>query len=116
MNKVILVLVSTLLIAGTYAQYPFPTGGYQGGMLGNAKEKTWTGAVDEHWNLASNWCPPGIPGAKEDVVIPAAMPAMPEVKVTGMSCNNILSKDGATLVIKPGYSLQVNGVMTVEGP
>ncbi len=109
-------LTAFLICCCSFAQSPFPTGGYQGGMLGNAQEKTWSGTVDDHWNLANNWCPPGIPGAKEDVVIPAAVPSMPEVKVTGMSCNNITIKDGAMLVIKPGYSLQVNGVMTVEGP
>ena len=114
-RKAVLLTAMTLSLNGL-AQQPFPTGGYQGGTYGNLKEKTWSGAVDEKWNVAGNWCPAGVPGALDDVVIPATALNMPEVKVQGLSCNNVTIRLGATLTIVPGIVLTTNGLMKIEGP
>jgi hypothetical protein len=90
-----------------------PSGGYQGGTHGNIKVKTWSGAVDEKWNVAGNWCPAGVPKVQDDVVIPVTA-TTPEVKVSGMSCKNLVIRTGATLKITSGQTLTVTGQMTIE--
>ncbi len=76
----------------------------------------WVGSVSTDWNTATNWSPTGVPGALEDVIIPVTATHMPDVNVPGLSCNNILIQDGATLTIDPGIVLTVNGTITVESP
>ncbi|MCX6249572.1 MAG: hypothetical protein NTX61_02360 [Bacteroidetes bacterium] len=107
-------LAAFALTLSSEAQQPFPTGGYQGGTHGNVKIKTWSGAVDEKWNVSGNWCPAGVPVAQDDVVIPATPSIMPEVKVQGMACKNLTIKPGAELNINPGVTLTVNGHVTIE--
>jgi hypothetical protein len=87
----------------------FPSSGFQGGTHGNMKVITWSGAVDDDWSNPDNWCPAAVPGAQDDVVIPAAPSIMPEVKTSGLSCKSVTLQPGATLTIKPGYVLTVNG-------
>jgi len=76
--------------------------------------RSWTGGIDEKWNTAGNWSPTGVPRPQEDVIIPVTAPNMPVVKLQGLSCNNILIQDGATLTINPGIVLTVNGNITTE--
>jgi hypothetical protein len=76
--------------------------------------RTWTGAFNEKWNIYGNWSPAGVPGAQDDVLIPASAPNMPVVRVEGFSCNDVLVKAGASLTIIPGIILTVNGTMTLE--
>ena len=77
--------------------------------------RSWAGGIDEKWNKAGNWSPAGVPGAQEDVIIPATAPHMPVVKVQGFSCKNVLIQNGATMTINPGFILTVNGHITIEG-
>jgi hypothetical protein len=98
-----------MLCAGTASSQPFPSGGFQGGTHGNVKAKIWSGAVDEKWNEPGNWCPAGVPGAQDDVVIPEDSGTMPEINVAGMSCKKLTVQEGATLTISAGYTLMVNG-------
>ena len=109
-------LAILLLTSSVTTAQQFPVGGYQGSGHGNITAKTWSGAVDEKWHVADNWCPTGVPGAQDDVIIPAAAPMMPEVKVQGLSCNNVTIRQGAALTIIPGIVLTINGLMKIEGP
>jgi hypothetical protein len=107
--KTALSLALTLALAFTGFSQSFPTGGYQGGTHGNIKSITWTGAMDNDWSKPGNWCPAAVPGAQDNVVIPATASIMPEVKVAGLSCKSVTLQPGAALTIKPGYLLTVNG-------
>lgn len=107
---VLALIFGTTLLVGR----DLPTGGYQGGTFGNVKVKTWSGSADTKWNNPGNWCPAGIPGPTDDIVIPGSTPAMPTVDVTGMSCRNVRVKPGATVTIVSGFTLQVNGNLIIE--
>ena len=76
--------------------------------------RSWIGVVDEKWNKAGNWSPSGVPGAQDDILIPASVPFMPVVKGQGLNCNNIIVRPGAVLTINPGFVLTVNGTITIE--
>lgn len=104
-----LALALTFTLAFTGFSQSFPTGGYQGGTHGNIKSITWTGVMDNDWSKPGNWCPSIVPGAQDAVVIPASASVMPEVKTNGLSCKKVTLQPGATLTIKPGYVLTVNG-------
>jgi hypothetical protein len=54
-------------------------------------------------------CPAVVPGEQDNVVIPATASIMPEMKTDGQSCKSVTLEPGATLTIKPGYVLTVNG-------
>jgi hypothetical protein len=107
--KAAIVLTITCFIANFSIAQSFPSGGFQGGTHGNIKVITWSGVVDDDWSNPGNWCPAAVPGAQDDVVIPAAPSIMPEVKTNGLSCKSVTLQPGATLTIKPGYVLTVNG-------
>jgi hypothetical protein len=107
-KKQVLVVIIFIIASTVYSQQ-FPTGGYQGGTHGNIKGITWSGAVDDDWSKPGNWCPAVVPGAQDDVVIPASASIMPEVKTSGLSCKSVTLEPGAALTIKPGYVLTVNG-------
>jgi hypothetical protein len=107
--KAVLSLTMALALTLTGFAQEFSSGGYQGGTHGNIKVITWSGALDNDWSKPGNWCPAAVPGAQDDVVIPAAPSIMPEVKTSGLSCKNVTLQPGATLTIKPGYVLTVNG-------
>ena len=104
-----LLLAGMLTIAIKGFSQQFPTGGFQGGTHGNIKVMTWVGAVDDDWSEPGNWCPAVVPGAQDAVVITSAAPNMPEVKVSGLSCKSLTLEPGASVTIKPGYVLTVNG-------
>ncbi len=75
----------------------------------------WNGNIDDKWYEAGNWSPTGVPGALDDVVIPATAPHMPVVRWQGYSCNNMLIRSGAACTLNPGIVLTVNGILTIEG-
>jgi len=72
--------------------------------------RSWIGVVDEKWHRAGNWSPAGVPGPDDEVLIPSIVPNMPEVKVAGLSCHKITIEPGASVTIKNGVTLNVNGV------
>ena len=104
-----MLLAVMLTIAMTGFSQQFSTGGFQGGTHGNTKVTTWSGAIDDDWSEPGNWCPAVVPDANSDVVIAATASVMPEVKVEGLSCKSLTLEPGATVAIKPGYTLTVNG-------
>jgi hypothetical protein len=112
-KSVVLILIVSMPVS-LQCQF-FIIGGYQGGTHGNVKEKTWSGAVDEKWNVAGNWGPAGVPGLQDDEIIPATAVRMPVVMVQDLGCNNITISMGAMLTINPGVILTINGQMKIEG-
>jgi hypothetical protein len=75
--------------------------------------KTWTGTLNDDWNVAGNWSPAGVP-VNESVKIPAVAIRMPVVRINGMSCGVLLIENNATLSILPGIELMVQGTMTKQ--
>ena len=71
--------------------------------------RTWTGAIDDYWNKAGNWSPPGIPGPGDDAYIPSTAPHMPVVRANGYSCHKVILSEGATIIINPGIILVITG-------
>ena len=108
-----IIRIATLIILMASAincfSQSFPTGSYQGGTHGNIKVITWSGTIDDDWAEPSNWCPAVVPDAQDDVVIPVSASVMPEVKTNGLSCKSLTLEPGATLEIKTGNTLTVNG-------
>jgi len=72
--------------------------------------KTWTGAVNDDWNVSGNWSPSGVP-VNESVKIPAGAVIMPVVRNNGMSCGNLLIENGAVISINPGIVFTSGGTM-----
>ena len=107
--KTMILVVTIFIFASTGYSQQIPSGGYQGGTHGNIKVTSWSGTVDNDWSDPGNWCPAVVPGAQDDVVIPVSASIMPEVKTSGLSCKSVTLEPGATLTIKPGYVLTVNG-------
>jgi hypothetical protein len=81
-----------------------------------AVTRTWTGVMNELWNVAGNWNPSGIPNAVDDVVIPATAVNMPEISVQGMNCYNLFIDPGASLTVRSGFTLNVQGDFTIGVP
>jgi hypothetical protein len=106
--RIAFLMISLALALNGFSQ-SFPSAGYQGGSHGNIKVITWSGAVDDDWSKPGNWCPAAVPGAQDDVVIPATASIMPEVKVAGLSCKSVTLQPGTAVTIKPGYVLTVDG-------
>ncbi|MEI6575480.1 MAG: hypothetical protein WCO63_04805, partial [Bacteroidota bacterium] len=74
---------------------------------------TWTGAVNNDWNTAGNWCG-GIPTASTDVIIPLLV-NQPIIGVAGGVCNDITLQNDATLEISSTYGLTVSGNWSNSG-
>jgi hypothetical protein len=75
--------------------------------------KTWTGAVNDDWNLAGNWNPSGVP-TNESVRIPASVTLMPVIRNIGMSCGRLLIESGAKLTISSGMTLTTLGTVIIQ--
>lgn len=78
--------------------------------------KSWIGVIDDNWNTPGNWSPSVIPTSVDNVIVNAGAPFQPVVKISGFSCQDVLIKNGATLVINNGVIFTVNGDMTLEAP
>ncbi|MBC7509270.1 MAG: hypothetical protein H7320_11070, partial [Ferruginibacter sp.] len=78
--------------------------GYEPGIF-KTNFKIFTGSVSNSWETTGNWSPAGIPGATDDVVIPALDANKLPVISSAAACNNItlcnsiLSITGANLDI-----------------
>lgn len=107
--KVVFITITCFSVFHNLTAQTFPSGGYQGGGLGNITIITWSGDESSDWSDPANWCPAVVPDEDDDVVIPASATVIPEVKVSGMSCKSVTVEPGAGLTIKPGYILTVNG-------
>ena len=74
---------------------------------------TWSGAVSNDWNNASNWCG-GIPTAITSVLIPSAATRQPTIGSAAI-CDGITIQSGATLTISGSNTLNVYGDWTNNG-
>jgi len=77
---------------------------------------TWTGATNTDWNTASNWSTGGVPGAINDVNIPAgALPNEPTIGAFSVSVVALTIGSGHTLTVNAGGSLTATGVTNLDG-
>jgi hypothetical protein len=75
----------------------------------------WSGNVSNDWHNPANWLNNEVPGAADNVIIPATAGNFPTLLATG-TCNNILlgsSATGTASLIDNGF-LTVNGTATVQ--
>ncbi|AUC15750.1 hypothetical protein BTO06_11580 [Tenacibaculum sp. SZ-18] len=68
---------------------------------------TWTGTTDNDWATATNWSTGTVPGASDNVIIPANLTNYPTVSST-TTVNTLQIASGATLIA----NAQVNGTAT----
>lgn len=69
---------------------------------------TWTGNTSTDWNTATNWCPPSVPTATDNVLIPAAPANQPIISTTAVA-KSVNVTTGASLSISATGSLSING-------
>ncbi|CAM1333604.1 M43 family zinc metalloprotease [Tenacibaculum aestuariivivum] len=58
---------------------------------------TWTGAIDNNWNNASNWSSNTVPTSTSDIIIPANLNQFPTIN-TPTTVNTVVIESGATLI------------------
>jgi hypothetical protein len=75
---------------------------------------TWTGAVNNDWNNAGNWCG-GLPNATTDAVIPAGSPNMPVLHGGSAIARNITLGTGTSLTLGGATTLEIYGNVTGNG-
>src|SRR5687768_11921119 len=79
-----------------------------------AAQTTWTGAASTSWDNPFNWSTGIIPGAATDVVIaPAAN--QPASYIFDPTCADLTVQTGASLTLAPGFDLDVNGDLLLQG-
>jgi hypothetical protein len=75
----------------------------------------WSGSASSDWHNPANWLNSEVPGAADNVIIPATAANFPTLSAAG-TCNNILLESSATgtaSLIDNGF-LTVNGTATVQ--
>ncbi len=80
----------------------------------NAIPGTWTGVFDTDYDKPSNWSANLLPGATQDVIIPAAAPNMPVLSTT-QSVRNLTIEAGASVTITSTGTLQLGGDLSCAG-
>jgi hypothetical protein len=78
--------------------------------------KYWTGLLSNQWNNPGNWSPAGLPSGIDIVIIPASATTMPVVNVDGMTCQDLMLGEGASVTIPEGFHLTVNGDVVMNFP
>ena len=63
------------------------------------RTNTWDGSDNNNWHDADNWAFGSVPGASDDVVIPAGTPNDAWVYATDATCDDLTVESGATLRI-----------------
>ncbi len=78
----------------------------------------WTGITSTDWHVASNWCPPIVPIAASNVVIPSAPVNQPLISNGFAVCNNLTINSGAAHLDMSSsmmLTLSPNAVFTNNG-
>lgn len=80
----------------------------------------WDGSHDNNWNNPANWSKNTVPTYDKDVVIPAGTPFYPVI-TSGINCNSLVVKSGASLFIDTGnlhvsYGFQNFGSLFMNFP
>jgi hypothetical protein len=73
---------------------------------------TWTGAVDSNWSVAGNWTCGTLPGAANDVIIPAV--ARLPILSANTTIHSIALNSGATVGLN-AHTFTINGTPTGTG-
>ncbi len=79
----------------------------------NAQTGLWDGSEDNDWQTSANWDDNIVPDSTVDVTIQSGSTHYPSIDNSGDSCKSMTVKDGATLTICTGGSLNVKGNLTV---
>ncbi len=77
-----------------------------------AASYTWNGAVSTEWGNSSNWSPPGVPGALDNVTINTAVSNQPVWEENPGIKNLTISNGNLNLA---GFSLSVTGTCIFSG-
>ncbi len=71
--------------------------------------RTWTGTTDADWNTDTNWNPPCVPTAADDIIIPdVSNDPVIGAGIAAVAKSVTLSEDAALTVVETG-SLTING-------
>lgn len=73
-----------------------------------SNENNWTGSVSDEWENPLNWSCNAIPGPNSIVHINAPSPNYPVIR-SFATCYQIFVNSGASLVISPGFRLDLTG-------
>ncbi len=74
----------------------------------------WSGAVSSAYSLPGNWTGNVVPGATDDVSIPAGVPNFPVLTATA-AANSCTVASGASMTIGPGGDLTLTGTLANNG-
>ena len=80
----------------------------------NPASGQWTGAVSTAYNNPANWNNNIVPGATDNVTIPAGVPNMP-VLSTNAAASSVTVAAGASLTVASGGTLSLSGTLTNNG-
>ena len=67
----------------------------------------WTGAVDNNWHVAGNWCG-GVPGASTAVTIPNGAPRYPTISTNNTLAASVTIASSASLTFASGGNLTLS--------
>lgn len=71
--------------------------------------KVWNGNISNNWNVSTNWTPVGVPTIDNCVIIPVTS-RNPIISTSGAAqayAKNVSIQNGASLQVRPNYSLTV---------
>ena len=74
---------------------------------------TWTGATDNNWFTASNWCT--MPNATTDATILAGTAFQPNINADGAVCKKLTINSGATVTTGVAGRLHIKGNLVNNG-
>ena len=75
---------------------------------------TWTGVVNNDWNIAANWQCGVVPNSAINVVIPGNVSIFPLIAIGTTAVRNLTIQSGASLLLN-GATLQIGGTITNNG-
>lgn len=102
-----------------FAQNTVTTGsGSSNWVVTAAAEHVWKGGADGAWDDESNWLPPSVPGAADDVIINAGSPTITtaayvrDITISGSSSINIAS---GSLTLNPTTTYELDNKISGNG-
>lgn len=98
-------------------------GGFNANNTSNTLNQTvgntavWDGSASADWNTAANWTTNGVPSlTTNDISIPAAgVTNNPTISASDITVNNLTLAAGRTLTINSNRTLNIAGVLTMNG-
>lgn len=78
--------------------------------------KYWVGAADSNWNNSANWSSLSVPGALDEILIPAGCVAYPSFNsATDAGLVSVDIERGARLILQPNERMTLTGGLTNRG-